>query len=117
MSLNLPRQAGAPIRGRTHFAARDLRLPTAEISCRNLLNGLSYLAEFSGVNMRSLPVTPVNRVLGTQKRRGAAGKKTEDFHTCLHSAHPIFKYLIHYHILIWMRSGLKMESLLHGKSK
>ena len=87
------------IRRRTHFAAQDLRLPAAEISCRNLLNGHSNLAEFSGVNTRSLQETPDNRVLGTQKRRGVAGKKTEDFHICLHSAHSIFEHLIYYHTL------------------
>jgi len=100
MSLNLIREAWRAIRRRTHFPARDLRLPTAEISWRNPLNGHSYLAGFSGVNTRSLPVTPDNRVLGTQKRRGAAGKKTEGFRICIHSAHSIFKYLIHYHLLI-----------------
>jgi hypothetical protein len=96
-----------PNRRRTHFAARDLRLPTAEISCRNPLNGHSYLAEFSGVNTRSLPVTPDNRVLGTQKRRGAAGKKTEDSHICLHSAHLIFKYIVYFIYLVGCAANLQ----------
>lgn len=50
MSLNSTREAWTePIRRRTHFAARDMSLPTAEISWGDLLNGQSYLAAFSGV--------------------------------------------------------------------
>jgi hypothetical protein len=86
MSLNLTREAWSAHSQKNFTSPPGTCLPTADISCRNPLNGHSYLAEFSGVNTRSLPVAPDNRVLGTQKRRGAAGKKTEDFHICILSA-------------------------------